>query len=143
MIYIISKSHKLHYNIALDEYCFKKLLNHEKVFMLWINEPTIVVGKHQNTLEEINAEYVRENHINVVRRISGGGAVYHDHNNLNYTIISNEDKGADFDFKTFSQPVIDTLADLGVNAEFSGRNDIMIDGMKICGNAQAYLKGRG
>ena len=87
MIYIISKSNKPQYNIALEEYCFKKLLNHEKVFMLWINEPTIVVGKHQNTLEEINAEYVRENHINVVRRISGGGAVYHDHNNLNYTII--------------------------------------------------------
>lgn len=142
MIYIISKSNKPQYNIALEEYCFKKLLNHEKVFMLWINEPTIVVGKHQNTLEEINAEYVRENHINVVRRISGGGAVYHDHNNLNYTIISNEEKGSQFDFKSFSEPVIETLKELGVEASFTGRNDLVIGGQKICGNAQAYINGR-
>lgn len=142
MIYIVNKSTKPDYNIALEEYCFKKLLHHDKVFILWINEPAIIVGKHQNTIEEINAEFVRENGIHVVRRISGGGAVYHDLNNLNYTIISNEDKGAEFDFKTFSMPVIDTLADLGVNAEFTGRNDLVIGGKKICGNAQAYIKGR-
>lgn len=142
MIYIVNKSNKPDYNIALEEYCFKKLLHHDKVFILWINEPAIIVGKHQNTIEEINAEYVKQNGIHVVRRISGGGAVYHDHNNLNYTIISNEDKGADFDFKTFSQPVIETLAELGVKAEFTGRNDLVIDGKKICGNAQAYLPGR-
>lgn len=142
MIYIVNKSTKPDYNIALEEYCFKKLVQHDKVFILWINEPAIIVGKNQNTHEEVNAEFVKDNGIHVVRRISGGGAVYHDHNNLNYTIISNEDKGADFDFKTFSQPVIDTLAELGVKAEFTGRNDLVIDGKKICGNAQAYLKGR-
>lgn len=142
MIYIVNKSTKPDYNIALEEYCFKKLLHHDKVFILWINEPAIIVGRHQNTIEEINAEFVRENGIHVVRRISGGGAVYHDLNNLNYTIISNESKGVDFDFKTFSMPVIDTLSDLGVNAEFTGRNDLVIDGKKICGNAQAYIKGR-
>lgn len=142
MIYIINKSNKPDYNIALEEYCFKNLKQHDKIFILWINEPAIIVGKNQNTIEEVNTEYVKQNNIHVVRRISGGGAVYHDHNNLNYTIISNEDKGADFDFKTFSQPVVDTLADLGVKAEFTGRNDIVIDEMKICGNAQAYLKGR-
>ncbi len=142
MIYIVNKSNKPDYNIALEEYCFKKLLHHDKVFILWINEPAIIVGKHQNTIEEINSEYVKQNGIHVVRRISGGGAVYHDHNNLNYTIISNEDKGADFDFETFSRPVIDTLADLGVKAEFTGRNDLVIDGKKICGNAQAYIHGR-
>lgn len=141
MIYIINKSNKPDYNIALEEYCFKKLLHEDKVFILWINEPAIIVGKHQNTIEEINSDYVTKNGIHVVRRISGGGAVYHDLNNLNYTIISNEDKGAEFDFKTFSQPVIDTLANLGVKAEFTGRNDIVIDGKKICGNAQAYIKG--
>jgi lipoate-protein ligase A len=81
--------------------------------MLWINEPTIVVGKHQNTLEEINAEYVRENHINVVRRISGGGAVYHDHNNLKYTIISNEEKEVNLTLKTFSEPVIENVERVG------------------------------
>ena len=142
MIYIVNKSNKPDYNIALEEYCFKKLLHHDKVFILWINEPSIIVGKHQNTFEEINADYVREHGIHVIRRITGGGAVYHDLNNLNYTIISNENKGVDFDFKTFSQPVIDTLAELGVTAEFTGRNDLVIDGKKICGNAQAYIKGR-
>lgn len=142
MIYIVNQSNKPDFNIALEEYCFKNLKQHEKIFILWINEPSIIIGKHQNAIEEINAEYVKEHGINVVRRISGGGAVYHDHNNLNYTIISNEEKGADFDFKTFSKPVIDTLNELGVDAEFSGRNDILIDGKKICGNAQAYIKGR-
>lgn len=142
MIYIVNKSNKPDYNIALEEYCFKSLLQHEKIFILWINEPAIIIGKHQNAFEEINADYVKKHNINVVRRISGGGAVYHDLNNLNYTIISNEEKGDDFDFKTFSQPVIDTLKELGVTAEFSGRNDILIDGKKICGNAQAYIKGR-
>ena len=142
MIYIVNKSNKPDYNIALEEYCFKKLLHHDKIFILWINEPAIIVGKHQNTIEEINTRFVKENGIHVIRRISGGGAVYHDLNNLNYTIISNEDKGTDFDFKTFSQPVIDTLAELGVKAEFTGRNDLVINGKKICGNAQAYIKGR-
>ncbi len=142
MIYIVNKSNKPDYNIALEEYCFKKLLHHDKIFILWINEPAIIVGKHQNTIEEINTRFVKENGIHVIRRISGGGAVYHDLNNLNYTIISNEDKGSDFDFKTFSQPVIDTLAELGVKAEFTGRNDLVINGKKICGNAQAYIKGR-
>lgn len=142
MIYVISKSNKPQYNIALEEYCFNKLRHHDKVFMLWINEPSIIVGKHQNTLEEINTAYVREHGIHVVRRISGGGAVYHDHNNLNYTIISNEEKGSEFDFKSFAYPVIDTLASLGVKAEFSGRNDLLIDGKKISGVAQAYKNGR-
>lgn len=143
MIYIINKSSKPDYNIALEEYAFKNLKHHDKIFILWINEPSIIVGKNQNTLEEINADYVKEKGIHVIRRISGGGAVYHDHNNLNYTIISNEEKkGADFDFKTFSEPVIQTLDDLGVDAEFTGRNDLVIDGKKFCGNAQAYLPGR-
>ena len=142
MIYIVSKSHKPQFNIAMEEYCFKKLVQHDNVFMLWINEPAIIVGKHQNTLEEINAQYVRENGIHVVRRISGGGAVYHDLNNLNYTIISNEEKGNEFDFKTFSEPVIETLKELGVEANFTGRNDLVVDGQKICGNAQAYINGR-
>ena len=142
MIYIVSKSNKPDFNIAMEEYCFKKMKEQDKIFILWINEPSIIVGKHQNTIEEINTEYVKEHGIHVVRRISGGGAVYHDLNNLNYTIISNENKGVEFNFKTFSEPVIQTLAELGVKAEFSHRNDIIIDGKKICGNAQAYINGR-
>lgn len=143
MIYIINKSNKPDFNIALEEYCFKNLTKFDKIFILWINEPSIIVGKNQNTLAEINEKFIIKNDIHVIRRISGGGAVYHDLNNLNYTIISNESKDSrNFDFKAFSEPVIHTLKDLGVEAEFTGRNDITIDGKKICGNAQAYLDGR-
>ncbi len=142
MKYIVNTSNDPAYNIALEAYAFRELVDEDELFILWINRPAIIVGKHQNTIEEINKAYTDEHGIKVVRRLSGGGAVYHDLNNLNYTIISNKaDEGA-FDFKTFSKPVIDTLADLGVNAAFTGRNDLEIDGKKFCGNAQAYYKGR-
>lgn len=118
------------------------MLNEDMIFILWRNKPSVIIGRHQNTREEINADFIKENNIEVVRRISGGGAVYHDYNNLSYTIISNEDEKKVFDFKSFSFPVINTLASLGVKAEFTGRNDIEIDGKKICGNAQAYINGR-
>ena len=142
MKYIVNNSTNPAYNIALEAYAFRELMNEDELFILWINEPAIIIGKHQNAVQEINKEYTDEKGIHVVRRLSGGGAVYHDLNNLNYTIISNKaDEGA-FDFKTFSQPVIETLTDLGVEAEFTGRNDLEIDGKKFCGNAQAYYKGR-
>ncbi|MGT2906292.1 lipoate--protein ligase [Streptococcus dentiloxodontae] len=142
MKYIVNKSNNPAYNVALEAYAFRELLDEDEIFILWINEPAIIIGKHQNAIQEINKEYTDKHNIHVVRRLSGGGAVYHDLNNLNYTIISNKaDEGA-FDFKTFSQPVIATLADLGVKAEFTGRNDLEIDGKKFCGNAQAYYKGR-
>ncbi|MFC3932944.1 lipoate--protein ligase [Streptococcus dentapri] len=142
MKYIVNKSHNPAYNVALEAYAFRELTDEDELFILWINDPAIIIGKHQNAIQEINKAYTDDHGIKVVRRLSGGGAVYHDRNNLNYTIISNKtDEGA-FDFKTFSQPVIATLADFGVAAEFSGRNDLEIDGKKICGNAQAYYKGR-
>ncbi|HFU3970799.1 TPA: lipoate--protein ligase [Streptococcus suis] len=142
MKYIVNNSNDPAYNIALEAYAFKELTDIDEIFILWINEPAIIIGKHQNAIEEINKEFTDEKGIHVVRRLSGGGAVYHDLNNLNYTIISNKaDEGA-FDFKTFSKPVIDALATLGVEANFTGRNDLEIDGKKICGNAQAYAKGR-
>ncbi|MBM9832309.1 lipoate--protein ligase, partial [Enterococcus faecalis] len=142
MKYIVNNSNDPAYNIALESYAFRELTGEDEIFILWINEPAIIIGKHQNALAEINKEYTDAHGIHVVRRLSGGGAVYHDLNNLNYTIISNKaDEGA-FDFKTFSKPVIDTLAGLGAEANFTGRNDLEIDGKKICGNAQAYYKGR-
>ncbi len=142
MKYIVNKSHNPAYNIALEAYAFRELRDEDELFILWINEPTIVIGKHQNAIEEINKAYTDKHGIQVVRRLSGGGAVYHDLNNLNYTIISNKAEEGAFDFKTFSQPVIETLADLGVTATFTGRNDLEINGKKFCGNAQAYYKGR-
>lgn len=142
MKYIVNTSNDTAYNIALEEYAFKHLLDEDQIFLLWINKPSIIVGRHQNTIQEINRDYVREHGIEVVRRISGGGAVYHDLNNLNYTIISKENEDRAFDFKSFSTPVIKTLEKLGVKAEFTGRNDLEIDGKKFCGNAQAYINGR-
>ena len=142
MKYIINNSNDTAFNIALEEYAFKHLLEEDMIFLLWVNKPSIIVGRHQNTIEEINRDYVREHGIEVVRRISGGGAVYHDYNNLNYTIISKETENKAFDFKSFSIPVIKTLEELGVKAEFTGRNDLEIDGKKFCGNAQAYINGR-
>ncbi len=142
MIYLETKGNDPRYNIAFEEYAFTTIADRDDVFILWINQPCIVVGKNQNTVEEINQKYCEEKDIKIVRRISGGGAVYHDYNNLNYTIISNEESQADFDFKSLSQPVIETLAEMGVKAEFTGRNDLVIDDQKFCGNAQHIKKNR-
>ncbi|HGD1527113.1 TPA: lipoate--protein ligase [Streptococcus agalactiae] len=142
MKYIVNTSNDPAYNVALEAYAFQKLTDIDEIFILWINEPAIIIGRHQNTIQEINKEFIDKNGIHVVRRLSGGGAVYHDLNNLNYTIISNNKQEGAFDFQTFSKPVIDTLAKLGVKAEFTGRNDLEINGQKFAGNAQAYYKGR-
>ncbi|HGI3918750.1 TPA: lipoate--protein ligase [Streptococcus agalactiae] len=142
MKYIVNTSNDPAYNVALEAYAFQKLTDIDEIFILWINEPAIIIGRHQNTIQEINKEFIDKNGIHVVRRLSGGGAVYHDLNNLNYTIISNNTQEGAFDFQIFSKPVIDTLAKLGVKAEFTGRNDLEINGQKFAGNAQAYYKGR-
>lgn len=128
-----------YYNLALEEYVFEKLDRSSDWLILWQNFNTIVIGKYQNTVEEINADYVREHGISVARRLSGGGAVYHDKGNLNYTIIVDKDENFDFNFRYFVQPLTQTLKQFGIEAEFSGRNDVMIDGKKFSGNSQ-YIK---
>ena len=135
MFCILNKSLDPYFNQATEEYFLKNY--DENVFMLWQNEFTIVVGKHQNTLAEINVENVKEKGIRVVRRLTGGGAVYHDLGNLNYTFIMGYgDKGVQVDFKKYNQPIIDVLSQLGVEATFSGRNDILINDQKFSGNAE-------
>jgi lipoate-protein ligase A len=127
------------YNLALEEYlCFRAMRGGSSFFMLWRNEPSIIVGRFQNTLEEINAPFVEERRIHVVRRNSGGGAVYHDLGNINYSFVMPDAGG--FDFAFFTEPIIRSLAALGVRAELSGRNDLAIEGRKISGGAQ-YRKG--
>lgn len=128
------------FNQATEEYFLKN--SDENIFMLWQNTNTIVVGKHQNTLAEINVDHVKERGISVVRRLTGGGAVFHDLGNLNYTFIMGYGpEGAKVDFNKYNQPIIDVLATLGVTATFSGRNDILINEQKFSGNAEhIYLQ---
>jgi lipoate---protein ligase len=127
-------------NLAIEEYLLRNINLTEDILLLYTNEPSVIIGRNQNTLEEINHEYILNNGIHVVRRLSGGGAVYHDLGNLNYSFITGSGKENFNNFKKFTAPVIRALVDLGVNAELGGRNDILIDGRKISGNAQ-YLTG--
>jgi lipoate-protein ligase A len=125
-----------HLNLALEEYALRNFDHNYDYLLFYINEPSIIIGRNQNTLEEINHEYVDENGIHVVRRISGGGAVYHDTGNLNFSFITDYDKKSLNNFRKFTDPVIQVLKTLGVDAELSGRNDIQVGGRKISGNAQ-------
>ncbi|WMT28302.1 lipoate--protein ligase [Bacillus aerius] len=129
-------------NLAIEEYCLKYLDPEETYLLFYINQPSIIIGKNQNTIEEINTKYVEYNGIKVVRRLSGGGAVYHDKGNLNFSFITKDDGDSFHNFKKFTEPVIKALEKLGVKAELSGRNDIMADGRKISGNAQFATRGR-
>lgn len=131
-----------HFNLALEEYVVKYLDPKEDYIILWQNEPSVIIGRNQNTIEEINAKYIKDFDINVVRRLSGGGAVYHDLGNLNFTFVVNNEKDSVSNFKKFTEPVISALENFGIKAEFSGRNDITIDGKKFSGNAQYYHKNR-
>lgn len=140
MIQIINKSNKPQFNLALEEYALKYMNIDEPIIILWQNEPSVIIGRNQNTIEEINSKYIKENNVNVVRRLSGGGAVYHDLGNLNFTFIVKKGVEDVRNFEKFTRPVIETLKQLGAPAEFTGRNDITIDGKKFSGNAQYTYK---
>lgn len=142
MIYIDSNNTDPYFNLAFEEFVFEKLDKKKSYCMLWQNYNTIVVGKHQNTIEEINKEYVDQHGIKVVRRLSGGGAVYHDEGNMNFTFIVDEENSDDFDFEIFTRPIVKALEVMGVKAEFSSRNDLTIDGKKFSGNSQYMKHGR-
>lgn len=142
MKYVENFSNDPRYNLAFEEYCFKSLPVEEDYVILWINGPAIIVGKNQNTLEEVNIDYVKENHIEVVRRITGGGAVYHDLGNLNFSIIKNKGENKKIDFKRYNIPILNALERLGIECELSGRNDMTIDGKKFSGIAQSIWRNR-
>ena len=127
-------------NLATEEYLLKHTTGN--IFMLWRNEPSIIVGRNQNTLAEINLDYVNEHSIKVIRRLTGGGAVFHDLGNLNYTFIEENSTEKFGDYEIFSRPIIATLKSLGVNAELKGRNDLCIDSLKFSGNAQVAWHNR-
>lgn len=127
-----------HLNLAIEEYLLRHLDTPEDILLFYINEPSIIIGRNQNTLEEINKTYVDQNGVHVVRRLSGGGAVYHDLGNLNFSFITPFINDDFRNFAKFTQPVITTLQSMGVPAELSGRNDILVEQRKISGNAQYH-----
>lgn len=129
-----------YYNLAVEEY----LLRHtdEDVFMLWQNEKTVVIGKNQNAYAEVDLDYAQRAGIRVARRLSGGGAVYHDLGNLNYTFLTSCERASALDYTYFTRPIIEALATLGVKAVLSGRNDLECEGKKFSGNAQYTCDGR-
>jgi len=129
-------------NLAIEEFALKHLPMDDSYLLFYINHPSIIIGKHQNTIEEINQEYCKENNVQIVRRLSGGGAVYHDLGNLNFSFITKDDGQSFHNFLKFTQPVIDALQKMGVNAELSGRNDLQVGEKKISGNAQFSTRGR-
>ena len=139
MRYIISDSTDAYFNLASEEYLLKH--TEEEIFYLWRNDNAIIVGTNQNALSEINVDYVKEKNIKVVRRLTGGGAVYHDLGNLNYTFIENNKKNFN-DFRGFCEPITKALIGMGVEAEFSGRNDMTIEGKKFSGNAKSYYNNK-
>lgn len=131
-----------YYNLACEQFVFDQLPRDKTYVMLWQNDRTIVIGKYQNAYAEINAEYVNAHNIKVARRLSGGGAVYHDMGNLNYTYITDSGALDQLNLKLFCQPVLKALKKVGVEAELNGRNDITIAGRKFSGNSQYMRNGR-
>ena len=140
-LYLETGSTNPYYNLAFEEY----VLNNRRegnILILWQNHNTIVVGQNQNTEAEINRHFVEEHRINVIRRSTGGGAVYHDMGNLNYSFISDSGKAEELTFTRFTTPIVNALESMGAKAEASGRNDILIEGHKVSGTAQRVVKGR-
>nr|WP_236671834.1 lipoate--protein ligase [Enterococcus sp. BWB1-3] len=143
VIFVPNENNDPRVNLAIETYLLKEKPLDEPILLFYINEPSIIIGRNQNTIEEINKEYVEEQGIHVVRRLSGGGAVYHDHGNLNFSFIMPDDGNSFRDFEKVTKPIIQALHELGVSgAELKGRNDLVIDGMKFSGNAMYATDGR-
>ena len=129
-------------NLAMEEYVLKNMPKDDSYFLFYVNRPSIIIGKNQNTIEEVNKPYIDAHNIDVVRRISGGGAVYHDEGNLNFSFITDDDGNSFHNFKKFTEPIVEALKSLGVDAEMTGRNDIQVGNAKISGNAMVKVKDR-
>ncbi|MFA9389352.1 MAG: biotin/lipoate A/B protein ligase family protein [Prolixibacteraceae bacterium] len=140
MLCILSPSNEPEFNLAAEEYLFRNFS--DDIFFLYVNQASVVVGKHQNALAEINFKYIREHDIRVIRRLSGGGAVYHDLGNLNFSFHQTVADTAKISFKSYNLPIIEVLKQWNVPAEISARNDIFVKGFKISGHAEHVFRNR-
>jgi lipoate-protein ligase A len=140
MLCINLESNDPFFNLAIEELLLKN--SKEDYLILYINSPSVIIGKHQSGHREVNTKFVTENHIPVIRRISGGGTVYHDFGNLNFCFIKECETGRQVDFRKYTLPVIDFLKSMGVNAVFEGKNDLKVEGLKISGNAEHIFGNR-
>ena len=140
--YLILNSLDAAVNLATEQVIFDSLPRGKSCFLLWQNRSAVVIGRHQDALAEIDRAFMEENGIQLVRRISGGGAVYHDLGNLNYSVITDAQGSKAPDMAVFCEPVLRLLHDLGVPAELSGRNDMTVNGQKFSGSAQHLYKGK-
>ena len=141
MRYIKNPSTNPYYNMAFDEYCLESLPMDEPVFYLWQNRPAVIVGFNQEVNTEVNLDYLKENGIDLVRRVTGGGAVFHDLGNLNYTIVGRSED-LERDYPEYASIMAKALQSLGVPATLSGRNDILVEGRKVSGFAKRVCKNR-
>lgn len=140
MLLVKDENHNPPRNIAMDGYMLGGMK--QEVVRLWRNDKAVIIGRNQNAVEEIDLDFVREHNVPVVRRLSGGGAVFHDLGNICFTFVTPYHEGEFNNYEKFTAPIRDYLRTLGVNAELSGRNDLTVDGMKISGNAQTVQNGR-
>lgn len=129
-----------YFNLAIEEVLLKN--SRDEYLILGINDPSVIIGKHQTAHKETDTKFVLANQIPVIRRISGGGTVFHDKGNLNFTFIKQSETGKQVDFPKYTRPVIDFLLSLGINAKFEGKNDIKVNGLKISGNAEHVYRNR-
>lgn len=140
MLCLVSQQNDPYFNLAAEEYFLKN--TNEEMFMLYTNSPSIVAGKHQNILREINNDWVRENNIIMARRLTGGGTVYHDLGNLNFSFISNCSNLEEIDYKRITHPIVLALNSLGVSVYYSGRNDFLLEERKVSGLAMHIFRNR-
>lgn len=142
MVEVVNPSTDPHFNVALDSWLVREAPADQDYVMLWQNAPAVIVGRYQNTYEEVNQDYAESHGISIVRRLSGGGAVYHDLGNLNFSLVVSSDGRPFDDYRGFTAPVIAALAQYGVTAELTGRNDLTLNGRKFSGNAQYRTRTR-
>ena len=138
MKYIKSNTNDPYFNLAMEEYLTKNI--NESILYLYQNSPSVIIGKNQNPHSEVGIDFIKKQNIKLVRRLSGGGSVYHDLGNLNYAFILKDKKDEIYNFKKFSQPIVDVLNKLNLDVNFTGRNDLVINELKISGSAQ-YVSG--